>query len=244
MVKAIRRVLPPSRQAHRIPAGSPKRRRTLGRENPDRGEQSVVIVPRLAASPVSSILCGPLPAKFGTRVARRGFEEANAGVTQMPKFLLFVSTMSAASVVAGAALASPDQTFLTKALMGDNSEMALGQMAQQRGASAATRDFGRMLNEDHAAAKAKALPVAQQHGVADTSEMAPEAKAEAKKLGTLSGPAFDREFARYMVRDHTKDIADFEKESKRGDSASAALARETLPDLRKHLKTAQQLASR
>src|ERR1700712_2559474 len=117
----------------------------------------------------------------------------------MPRFLPFVSTVSVASVVAGAAFAGPHQIFLKKALTGDNSEMALGQMAQQRGASAATRDFGRMLNEDHAAAKAKALPVAQQHGVADTSEMAPEAKAEAKKLGTLSGSAFDREFARYMV---------------------------------------------
>jgi len=164
----------------------------------------------------------------------------------MPKALLFVTVMSAASLAAAAAGAAgaSDQAFLKKALMGDNSEMALGQLAQQHGASPGTRDFGRMLHEDHAAAKAKALPVAQQHGVADTQEMAPEAKAEARKLERLSGPAFDREFARYMVSDHKKDIADFEKESRRGDAATAALARETLPDLRNHLKTAQDLAGR
>ena len=162
----------------------------------------------------------------------------------MPRSILFVSVISAVGLFGGAALAGPDQTFLKKALEGDNSEVALGQMAQQHGASPAVRDFGQMLHDDHTAAKAKALAVAQQHGVADTSEMAPEAKAEAKKLEGLSGAAFDREFARYMVKDHTKDIADFEKQSKHGDRTTAALARETLPDLRKHLKTAQQLASR
>jgi putative membrane protein len=162
----------------------------------------------------------------------------------MPKAILFLSVLSAAGVMAGAAFAGPDQTFLKKALEGDNSEVALGQLAEQHGASTAVRDFGRMLHDDHAAAKAKALPVAQEHGVPDTAEMAPEAKAEAQKLERLSGPAFDREFARYMVSDHRKDIADFQEEARRGDRATAALARESLPDLRKHLKTAQQLAAR
>jgi putative membrane protein len=162
----------------------------------------------------------------------------------MWKSTLFWSAFFAAGLLAGSALAGPDQSFLKKALQGDNSEAALGTMAEQHGASPAIRDFGRMLHDDHVAAKAKALPIAQQHGVPNTDEMAPEAKAEAKKLEALSGPAFDREFARYMVSDHTKDIADFEKETQHGDSATAALARETLPDLRKHLKTAQQLAAR
>ena len=162
----------------------------------------------------------------------------------MPKSILFCAALSSAGLLAGAALAGPDQTFLKKALEGDNSETALGAMAQQHGASAAIRDFGRMLHDDHIAAKAKALPVAQQHGVADTTAMAPEAQVEEKKLEGLTGAAFDREFASYMVKDHTKDIAEFEKESKSGDASTAALARETLPDLRKHLKTAQQLAAR
>ena len=162
----------------------------------------------------------------------------------MPKAKLFWSAMSVGCLLAGSALAGPDRTFLKKALEGDNSETALGRMAEQHGASPGVRDFGRMLSEDHTAAKAKALPVAQAHGVPATDEMAPEAKAEARKLERLSGRGFDHEFARYMVSDHKKDIADFQKEARRGDRASAALARETLPDLRKHLRTAQQLAAR
>ena len=55
-------------------------------------------------------------------------------------------------------------------------------------------------------------------------------------------PAFDREFARYMVQDHKTDISDFEKQVATGDKATADLARQTLPVLRKHLATAEHLA--
>ncbi|HXU98997.1 MAG TPA: DUF4142 domain-containing protein [Caulobacteraceae bacterium] len=166
------------------------------------------------------------------------------GDSQMSRPLIVYTIFVASACLATSAFAASDQTFLKKALEGDNSEIALGQMAEQHGSSAGTRDFGRMLHDDHTAAKAKALPVARAHGVADTSEMAAEAKVEAAKLQGLSGPAFDREFARYMVADHRHDIADFEQEVRRGDRATAGLARDTLPTLRKHLTTARRLASR
>jgi putative membrane protein len=98
-----------------------------------------------------------------------------------------------------------------------------------------------MLHDDHSAAKQKALVVAQAHGLSDTDAMAPEAKMEQRKLKRLHGAAFDREFARYMVKDHKHDIADFEKEARTGDKATAELARDTLPDLKKHLETATAL---
>jgi putative membrane protein len=148
----------------------------------------------------------------------------------------------AAIALSTPAFAGSDKSFLKKALEGDNSEVALGEMAEQNGASAGTRDFGRMLHADHAAAKVKAREVARAHGVADTDAMAPEAKMEARKLKLLHGAAFDREFARYMVKDHKKDISDFEKQARSGDAATASLARDTLPDLKKHLQTAERLS--
>ena len=142
----------------------------------------------------------------------------------------------------GSAFAAGDKAFLNKAMEGDNSEMRLGQMAAQNGSSRGVREFGHMLNTDHAKAKADALPVAKAHGLAPTDEMAPEAKEEAGKLKDLTGTAFDREFASYMVDDHKKDIADFEKQARDGDRSTARLARATLPPLRRHLTTAEQLA--
>ena len=149
-----------------------------------------------------------------------------------------------AGLAATAALASSDKAFLTKAMQGDNSEMKLGAMAAQRGASAGIRDFGRMLNTDHAKAKSKVVPIARAHGLTPTDEMTPEAKAEAVKLRGLSGVAFDHEFASYMVDDHRHDIADFEKQAKIGDPATAQIASAQLPTLRKHLETAQSLAKK
>jgi len=141
------------------------------------------------------------------------------------------------------AWAKGDQAFLRKAMEGDNSEIALGHMAEQKGASTGTRDFGRMLVQDHTQARTQALPVAQAHGLSPTEVMQPEAVRERHKLADVSGQAFDREFARYMVQDHKKDISDFAKAAATGDATTAALARKNLPVLRKHLATAEKLES-
>jgi putative membrane protein len=97
-----------------------------------------------------------------------------------------------------------------------------------------------MLQQDHSQARDQAEAVARRMGVAGTREMAPEARAEERKLRRLSGPAFDREFVRYMVQDHRKDVHEFQEQS-RGRGPDAQLARETLPTLRKHLAMAERL---
>lgn len=149
---------------------------------------------------------------------------------------------AAAALLLGTAANANTTEFLRKAIQGDNSEMNLGSLAAQRGASAGVRDFGRMLERDHRAAKADAVRVAAHHHVAAPSTMMPEARAERRKLERLHGRAFDREFARYMTQDHRKDIADFEKEANSRDPADVrSLARQTLPTLRKHLETVQSL---
>jgi putative membrane protein len=140
-----------------------------------------------------------------------------------------------------AAYAASSHAFLKTAIEGDNSEMRLGALAEKKGASQGVRDFGHMLNTDHAEAKQQAVAVAQGIGMTPPTSMAPEAKLEYAKLDLLSGPAFDHEFVSYMVKDHKKDISAFEKQAKSGDTKTADLAKETLPVLRKHLETAESL---
>jgi putative membrane protein len=149
---------------------------------------------------------------------------------------------AAASALASAAAAQPqaDRRFLDEALKGDNSEMMLGQLASERGARPALRDYGRTLHDDHVAARRQVVPLARQAGVSISDQPMPEAAQERRKLERLRGQAFDREFASYMVKDHRKDISDFEKQArKRG--AAAELAKQTLPVLRKHLAMAERL---
>ncbi|MBZ9799435.1 DUF4142 domain-containing protein [Mesorhizobium sp. ES1-4] len=145
-------------------------------------------------------------------------------------------------LVSSQALAKSDSDFLTDAIKGDNSEIALGTLATQKGDSSGIKKFGRTLAKDHAKAKKQALSVGKKLGVSDTSDLTDEATAEMKKLNGLSGTAFDQEFATYMVSDHQKDIAEFQDEAKTGSGKVAKLAKKTLPTLQKHLKMAQALA--
>jgi putative membrane protein len=145
------------------------------------------------------------------------------------------------SAFAGPAFATPAD-FLTKALKGDNSETKLGSLAARNGHSKEVRAFGAMLSKDHRLAREKTIPIAARYHVSIPSQMAPEAQLEYAKLHLLRGTAFDHEFSRYMVKDHQNDIADFEKEAKSSDPSDLrALARQSLPVLRKHLATASSI---
>jgi putative membrane protein len=61
-------------------------------------------------------------------------------------------------------------------------------------------------------------------------------------LSKLSGAAFDRAYARDMVKDHEEDIADFNKEATGGQKAAIRdFASQTLPTLQDHLKQAKEM---
>lgn len=149
--------------------------------------------------------------------------------------------MNSAADMNTAAAGTVDSAFLTDAMKGDNSEVALGNIAQSKGASQGVKDLGTMLVTDHGAHKTEVAGIAQQNGVAVTDDIMDEAKALETKLNGLSGAAFDKAFVDAAVEDHQKDIAKYEAQAKSGDATTAALANKTLPTLRKHLDTAQKL---
>lgn len=149
---------------------------------------------------------------------------------------------SVAAVAIGAPAFADTTEFLTKAIKGDNSESQLGALAVRSSHNAQVRRFGAMLVQDHGKARRQTVPVAERHGVPVPTAMAEEARSEFAKLLRMRGPAFDREFSRYMVDDHRKDIVDFEKEAGSRDPADVrALARQTLPALRRHLAAARAI---
>jgi len=163
----------------------------------------------------------------------------------MSKITFFTAAAAAAVLaLAAPALAQPRTTpagaFLATAIKGDNSEIMLGQLAEQRGATARTRQFGQALVRDHTQARDQAMALAR--GMGMTVPMRPMAKAlaERQRLDGLSGRAFDREFARYMVKDHQQDIGKFGAEA-RSHNRAAQLARATIPTLRKHLQMARNI---
>jgi len=133
------------------------------------------------------------------------------------------------------------QSFITKAVEGNLAEVQMGQLAQEKGASDGVRSFGQMLQQEHAAGAQKATAVATQLRVPPPTEPNKKQKAMHASLAKLSGAAFDRKFASEMVKDHKKEVAEYQRAAKKQGDPAGAYASETLPILQKHLETAQAL---
>ena len=140
---------------------------------------------------------------------------------------------------AGAAVSKADQEFFTKAASGGMFEVEAGKLAESKGSDAGVKSFGSMLVKDHGAANDELKALASKKGASIPGAVPPDMQ---KKLDRLSGSKnFDKDFVNEVgLADHKKDIALFEKTSKRADDADVkAFAAKTLPTLKGHLEHAQ-----
>jgi putative membrane protein len=153
--------------------------------------------------------------------------------------LTLVALLGSASAALAASQA--DQTFMTKAIQGDMAEVQMGQLAQQKGGSDGVKSFGQMLVTDHQANQQQAEQLANQIGVTPPTAPSAKQKADYDRLSKLSGAQFDRQFAQMMVKDHRKDISEFQKEARNSKDQVAQYASQTVPTLEKHLRAAEQL---
>jgi putative membrane protein len=134
-----------------------------------------------------------------------------------------------------------DQKFMMDAAKGGMMEVQLGQTAQQKASSDGVKDFGKKMEQDHGAAGKELADLAKAKNVSLPADMGTE-KNSVDKLSNLSGAAFDKAYMKAMVRDHKKDVKEFEKISSIGiDSDVKAFAAKTLPTLKEHLRMAEEL---
>jgi putative membrane protein len=159
----------------------------------------------------------------------------------MIRATLLASALTAGITMSTAALADSPREFLEKAVEGDNSEIMLGRLAAEQAQSPAVRDFCNTLVNDHRQAREEIRQLGGQFGIGANRDVAPEAREERDKLMELRGREFDREFVRYMVDDHRKDVREFREESQEHHGPVSALAQRQLPTLREHLRMALAL---
>lgn len=159
----------------------------------------------------------------------------------MKSSFLAGSILLAAALAPVAARADSPREFLYHALQGDNSEIMLGNLAADRARDPAVRDYGRKLANDHSQARSEVLDVGRRFGIRPTREVAPEARDERQRLQDMRGRDFDREFVRYMIDDHRKDIGDFRDEAREHHGEVSDLAGRQLPTLNEHLRIAMSL---
>ena len=133
--------------------------------------------------------------------------------------------------------AIPDAQFVTKAAQGNMAEVALGKLAAEKGQSDDVKKFGQKMVDDHSKAEQDLEGVASKNNWTLPKDVSAQQKAEQQRLEKLSGAAFDRAYVQMMVKDHTKDVAEFRQEAA-STSANPDLkdfATRTYPTLEDHL---------
>jgi len=137
---------------------------------------------------------------------------------------------------------SADETFAKKAAAGGMAEVKLGQLAEERGSNPAIKNFGRRMVQDHSKANNELKNTTSRENIELPADMDKSDQATYDRLSKLSGDAFDKAYARDMVKDHSKDASEFQKEAKNGrDENIKNFAAQTLPTLQSHLNQARQM---
>ena len=67
--------------------------------------------------------------------------------------------------------------------------------------------------DDHSKANDELKQLTSQKNVELPQDLTARDKATQGELEKLSGPRFDREYMKDMIKDHKKDVSDFERES-------------------------------
>jgi putative membrane protein len=170
---------------------------------------------------------------------------AMAGLLSLaPAFAQNQGTTQGTGGSAKANLSQQDRKFIDEAAKGGMMEVELGQLAVQKAASAEVRQFGQRMVQDHSQANQKLMQVASQVGVTVPKTLSADMRKEKDKLSGLSGAEFDRMYMSHMLKDHQKDVKEFEKTSQKGNNTAVrGFAQQTLPTLRQHLDMAQDVAA-
>jgi putative membrane protein len=139
-------------------------------------------------------------------------------------------------------LAASDRKFVMEALKGGMAEVELGKLASEKGSNDAVKQFGKRMADDHGKAGDELKKIAQEKGITPPSELDAKHKKLHDRLSKLSGAQFDRAYVDEMVKDHRKDVKDFQREAEKAkDSDVKSYASKTLPTLQDHLKEIEGL---
>lgn len=139
-------------------------------------------------------------------------------------------------------LVEADKRFITKAAEGSMEEIALATTVSQKATIPEVKSFADRMVSDHTKASDELKSLAAKKGVTLPSEMDKSQQSEQDKLAKLTGKKVDKEYATYTVKDHEKDLKEFQKaatDSK--DPDVKAWAAKMVPILEDHLATAKQL---
>jgi putative membrane protein len=141
-------------------------------------------------------------------------------------------------------LSTSDATFINTAAAGGAAEVQFGQLAAQKGGTAAVRRFGQQMVDDHGKIDQELMQLAQQKKISPSTGMDATHQASYDDLQKLRGRAFDRQYLQGQLQDHQATVRAFEQEAQSGtDPDVKAFATRNLPTIQRHLDELQKMST-
>jgi len=139
-------------------------------------------------------------------------------------------------------MALSNEIFVRNAAEGNMAEVKLAELAQQKAQSPEVKKFAERMVSDHTKANEELKQIADRERINFPTDVSRKDADTYRSLEKLSGPEFDKAYARTMVQDHTKDVNEFKKEvSSAPEGPAKQYAQNTLPTLESHLQEARQM---
>jgi putative membrane protein len=136
-----------------------------------------------------------------------------------------------------------DQMFVRETMEGDNAQVAMSQLAQQKSQSDDVKQFGQKMVQIHTQLNEQLQPAAKQLGVDEPKGPSKKGKQEIAKLEALTGPDFDSEYIQAMAKQQQHDLKEFKDEASSGQNQNIQqAAKQDEPILSEHYQVLEKLA--
>jgi putative membrane protein len=136
-----------------------------------------------------------------------------------------------------------DQSFVESIFKSDAVEVQLGQLAQQKSQSDDVKQFGQKMVDNRTKLDEQLQPIATKLDVQKPKEPSKKDRQLIARLESLSGPQFDEEYIKVVVKDNQQDVKDFKNEAESAqDPNLQQAAKSDAPILAQHLQAAEQIA--
>ena len=163
----------------------------------------------------------------------------------MMKSILSLSLLVLALFGLACSSAKDSNKFAPTAAQGGMAEVEMGQLAVQRAADPAVKEFGQGMVTDHSRVGAELKTIASRKQIQLPTEVTSSQKSTMDKLSKLSDTEFDKEYMSEMVKDHENDAKEFQTQANEGtDPDIKAFAVKTLTIIQEHLQMARDTAKK
>jgi putative membrane protein len=135
-----------------------------------------------------------------------------------------------------------DQSFIEDTLKGNQAQVEMSQLAQQKASSGDVKEFSQHMIQIHTQLNQQLAPLAKQLAVNENQKPSKEAKKEIAQLEQLSGTDFDTAYIQAMVKEQEHSLKEFKSEETAQNPMIQKATKIDEPVLTQHYQILQKIA--